>query len=525
MKKVLTLFLAVILYSINLWGQTSIVTIGKAVTQCNDFTFAKNMLIGDGLIFNESKSSPSKAIFYISTSNAFEKFVVEVYKMNNSSEVEKCVITFGEKYFKQLPIELRKFEYIYLDAEEYGLSSEPFQELWECGKNAMGLNRNDKGFYIATFYRYEQEVQFEHLSNLSSKRESKKNAITQSMAYKLSEACQRATGGYLPSIFYRSNSKLFTFSEIKNGKGEEILSDLYNYPEYTENFVYSIYQHWGDVGFKELNFTKDEITIVKNICKQRKAREEKEKYNAKKIAEEDLLRKVEKDELIDKVSRNAIFNIDYTSLAKDLIEWRYNEFLSNDSPTWDDELLNFGIQVKIKKNKSIEVLEMENGNIPQNKHLSESLLKHINVDSTAIIKFPILKRVEPVSVINHVSVWSNFRLHILSSSLPIKLKIRKGEDGSISITNESSLCKTFSKENGLITDDVLLFLKKTIASHPSFRTVKKEKFTVVLTDIVEETLGVQSGNTPIETIPLGYIFNFENSKSFKWDGHTVVRDY
>ena len=87
MKKVLTLFLAVILYSINLWGQTSIVTIGKAVTQCNDFTFAKKMLIGDGLIFNESKSSPNKAIFYISTSNAFEKFVVEVYKMNNSSEV------------------------------------------------------------------------------------------------------------------------------------------------------------------------------------------------------------------------------------------------------------------------------------------------------------------------------------------------------------------------------------------------------------------------------------------------------
>ena len=56
--------MAVFICSLSAWGQTSVATIGRAVTQCNDFAFAKNLLTGDGLAYDETKSNKNYAKFY-----------------------------------------------------------------------------------------------------------------------------------------------------------------------------------------------------------------------------------------------------------------------------------------------------------------------------------------------------------------------------------------------------------------------------------------------------------------------------
>lgn len=159
MKKVLVAFMAVFFCSLSAWGQTSVATIGRAVTQCNDFAFAKNLLTGDGLAYDETKSNKNYAKFYNPKAQYADKALfVEVYKLSGSNKIEKCVITF---YNINLLSDLRRVGYKYCNPED--LSIEPFQELYESDKYAMGLNRNKKGWLVATFFRYDQEVEFEHL--------------------------------------------------------------------------------------------------------------------------------------------------------------------------------------------------------------------------------------------------------------------------------------------------------------------------------------------------------------------------
>lgn len=166
MKKVLFILIAVFFCSINVNGQ-SVATIGMAVTQCNDFEFAKKMVSNDGLVYNSEKSTPNCA--YYSKQNAkyaSDVLIVVIYKMKGSSKVEKCVVTFGDgAYFRNLPMDLTKLGYRNENAAQLGLSIEPFQELWSCNELAMGLNLTKKGWFIATFFSYSQDVKFEHLTN------------------------------------------------------------------------------------------------------------------------------------------------------------------------------------------------------------------------------------------------------------------------------------------------------------------------------------------------------------------------
>ena len=158
MKKVLVTFMAVFICSLSTLGQTSVATIGRAVTQCNDFAFAKNLLTGDGLIYDEAKSNKSFARFYKPAQYADKALFVEVYKSKGGSKIEKCVVTF---YNVNYLSDLSKVGYKYCNPED--LSIEPFQMLYESDKYAMGLNSNKKGWLVATFFRYDQEVEFEHL--------------------------------------------------------------------------------------------------------------------------------------------------------------------------------------------------------------------------------------------------------------------------------------------------------------------------------------------------------------------------
>lgn len=93
--------LILFLYNINALGQTSIISIGKAVTQCNDFTFAKNMLIDDGLTYDENQSNENYASFYNSKAQEVEfehlndsiikKDVANKYEENNTDSQEQKV--------------------------------------------------------------------------------------------------------------------------------------------------------------------------------------------------------------------------------------------------------------------------------------------------------------------------------------------------------------------------------------------------------------------------------------------------
>jgi protein TonB len=158
MKRTLVVLVAVFLCSVNALGQTSVATIGRAITQCNDFEYAKLLLTSDGLIIDETTSNKNYAKFYNPKAQHVDKALfVEIYKLNGNNKIEKCVITFYNVNFLS---DCMKVGYKYCNPE--GLSIEPFQALYEADKYAMGLN-NKRGWLIATFFRFDQEVDFEHL--------------------------------------------------------------------------------------------------------------------------------------------------------------------------------------------------------------------------------------------------------------------------------------------------------------------------------------------------------------------------
>ena len=211
------------IYNINALGQTSISTIGKAVTQCNDFEFAKNMLIGDGLAYDETTSNKNYAKFYNPKAQYADKALfVEVYKLSGSNKIEKCVITFYNVDFLS---DFRKVGYKYCNSE--GLSIEPFQELYEAEKYAMGVNRSKRGLLVATFFRYDQEVEFEHLDviqkNVADKYNEETNQESQTntkesrdIVYSIAETPPEFVGGNDALLKYISENTKYPKDAKKN---------------------------------------------------------------------------------------------------------------------------------------------------------------------------------------------------------------------------------------------------------------------------------------------------------------------
>ncbi len=153
------MLMAVIVCSLSAWCQPSAVVIGKAVTQSNDFAHAKEMLVYDGLVYNQKSSTESLAVYEYPANYADEALIVKIYKMPKSNKVEKCVILIGQRYLSSYASDLRKYGYSYTDPN--GLSIEPFQELYEDGKFAVGARINSRGWFEATFFRWDQDVKFD----------------------------------------------------------------------------------------------------------------------------------------------------------------------------------------------------------------------------------------------------------------------------------------------------------------------------------------------------------------------------
>lgn len=148
--------MAAIVCSLSAWCQNA-ASIGRAVTQCDNFAYSKKMLAGDGFVINKKQTTANCAVYeYPNAKYVDEAMIVKIYKMPNSQKVKKCVVLIGQKYLSRFASELRKYGYRLTNPG--GLSIEPFQELYEDERFAMGARINEHGWYEATFFRWGRDV-------------------------------------------------------------------------------------------------------------------------------------------------------------------------------------------------------------------------------------------------------------------------------------------------------------------------------------------------------------------------------
>ena len=100
----------------------------------------------------------------------------------------------------------------------------------------------------------------------TAKKTSKQPAtlVTKAMSEKIADMCLNNIG-YSLGVFYDSNKKLLTPTDIFHGKGREILNSLDKHPEYSENFIRAVYKTCGYNGLKEVGFNDAEIVRCKKI--------------------------------------------------------------------------------------------------------------------------------------------------------------------------------------------------------------------------------------------------------------------
>ena len=147
---------AVVVCSLSAWCQNA-ASIGRAVTQCDNFAYSEKMLTGDGFVRNQKQTTKTCLVYeWPKAKYADEAMTVKIYKMPNSQKVEKCVILIGQKYLSRFDSQLR--EYGYRRTNPNGLSIEPFQELYEDERFAMGARINKRGWYEATFFLWGRNV-------------------------------------------------------------------------------------------------------------------------------------------------------------------------------------------------------------------------------------------------------------------------------------------------------------------------------------------------------------------------------
>lgn len=94
--------------------------------------------------------------------------------------------------------------------------------------------------------------------------------VTKEMSEKIADMCLSGVG-YSLGVFYESNKKLLTPTDIFRGKGREILNSLDKHPEFSENFIRAVFKTWGYNGLKQIGFTDVEIAKSKKIVAKKQA--------------------------------------------------------------------------------------------------------------------------------------------------------------------------------------------------------------------------------------------------------------
>jgi hypothetical protein len=151
MKRFL-LSLFVTMSSIFVWGQSSVVQMGEAVVRCNNFPFAKTMLMNEGLSVDKTSklNSANCIVLTNAPTDNLHYLSVVMRKQPKSKKIKNIVFTFSPNgiFYSELGSEAIRLEYR-LDND----TKSSFKELYSNGQKHMGLDFNSRGWMVATFYR------------------------------------------------------------------------------------------------------------------------------------------------------------------------------------------------------------------------------------------------------------------------------------------------------------------------------------------------------------------------------------
>lgn len=151
MKKIL-MFLIVMLCSLNLQAQSSVVQMGEAVIRCNNFSFATKMLQNDGLSIDKSSklNSANCVVLTNNSESSYSILFVILLKNAKSNKIVSATFKFNPngKYFRSLANDQIQYGYFY-DRD----NDTNFRELYSNGNKHMALDINSKGWMIAKFFR------------------------------------------------------------------------------------------------------------------------------------------------------------------------------------------------------------------------------------------------------------------------------------------------------------------------------------------------------------------------------------
>lgn len=151
MKKTLLLLIAIVC-SVCIYGQSSVVQMGEAVIRCDNFTFAKTMLLNER--FSVDKTSKRNSVNCVVLTNAptdnLHFITVELRKQAKSKKIKNVIFTFHSsgKYSKNIAMELINWNYKVDKSEGTG-----FREFWSNGNKHIGIDINSRGWMVATCYK------------------------------------------------------------------------------------------------------------------------------------------------------------------------------------------------------------------------------------------------------------------------------------------------------------------------------------------------------------------------------------
>lgn len=152
MKKILLMFMAVLMFSLSAFCQnSSVMMIGEACLRSSNILHVKTMLLNEGLTINKTSelNNATNVVFENNADNVSDKLFIVVDKYPNTKTLKeiKFIFTTG-KFYRKWSSENRQWGYTYIS------SNDKYREVYSNGDGQfMGVNLNNKGWIELTFYK------------------------------------------------------------------------------------------------------------------------------------------------------------------------------------------------------------------------------------------------------------------------------------------------------------------------------------------------------------------------------------
>lgn len=152
MKRLL-LSVIVTLYSVFSWAQSSVVQMGEAVVRCNDFAFAKTMLLNEGLsIVKFSKLNNANTVVLSNGSEStYSILYVTLTKYVESKKIATVEFKFhpNGRFYSSFCRDLTQWGYSYY----YDNDGLCFKDMYNKGTYYIGINADEQNWMEVTFCR------------------------------------------------------------------------------------------------------------------------------------------------------------------------------------------------------------------------------------------------------------------------------------------------------------------------------------------------------------------------------------